>query len=185
MKNNKLIFMIFTLACFVAAGVCLIVDMASNQQITWAVLPLLSIAFGWAALSPLSVKKHGILLSLCAVTLLTLPYLYLLNRIITTIDWFVPIGLPSAIAGIIALWVLFSLFRFAKMNIWGKLALSIFLLGAVISPVVNYFVDKHTGQNPFSWDIFLTIMVAVAASAVLGISGYMKSKPGDAGEKGI
>jgi hypothetical protein len=209
MKNNKLVFMIFTLACFVAVGVCLIVDMASNQQITWAVLPLLSIAFGWAVLSPLllekhgiviisntdaittralspsSVKKHGVLLSLGAVTLLILPYLYLLNRITTTIDWFVPIGLPSAIAGIIALWVLFSLFRFAKMNIWGKLAISTFLLGAVISPVVNYFVDKHTGQNPFSWDIFLTIMVTVAASAVLGISGYMKSKPGDAGEKGI
>jgi hypothetical protein len=185
MKNRNLVFMLFTLACFVAAGVCLIVDMAMNRQITWAVCPLLSIAFGWAVLSPLSLKKHGILLSLGAVTLLILPYLYLLSRITEATDWFVPVGLPSAIAGIIALWALFLLFRFAKMNIWGKLAIAIFLSGAVISPVVNYFVDTHMGQNPLSWDTFLTIMVAVVASAVLGILGYMKSKPKDAERKGI
>jgi hypothetical protein len=185
MKNKTLILMLFTLACFVAAGACLIVDMATNQQITWAFCPFLSIAFGWAVLSPLSLKKHGLLLSLGAVTLLILPYLYLLGKITTTMDWFVPVGLPSAIAGIIALWVLFLLFRFAKMNIWGKLAISIFISGVVISPVVNYFVDMHMGQNPFSWDIFLTIMVAVIVSAVLGILGYMKLKPNDAERKGI
>jgi hypothetical protein len=184
-KNNKLIFMIFTLACFVAAGVCLIVDTALNRQITWATCPLLSIAFGWAALSPLSVKKHGGLLSSGAVTLLILPYLYLLNKITVTTDWFAPIGSPSAIAGIIALWILFFLFRFAKMNIWGKLAISVFLLGAVAGPVVNYFVDTHMGQNPFSWDTFLTVVVAVATSAALGISGYVKSKPKYAGKGGI
>jgi hypothetical protein len=179
MKNNKLIFMIFSLACFVAAGVCLIVDMALNRQITWAVCPLLSIAFGWAALSPLSAQKHGVLLSLGAVTLLILPYLYLLSKITAAMDWFAPIGLPSAIVGIIALWILFFLFRLAKMNIWGKLAISVFLLGAVTGPVVNYFVDTHMGQNPFSWDMFLTVVAAVAASAVLGILGYVKSKQND------
>jgi hypothetical protein len=63
------------------------------------------------------------------------------------------------------------------MNIWGKPAITIFLLGAVTGPVVNYFVDTHMGQNPFSWDIFLTIIGAVAVSAALGISSYMKSKP--------
>ncbi|MDR1089151.1 MAG: hypothetical protein LBL23_07790 [Coriobacteriales bacterium] len=201
MKSKNLIFMLFTLACFVAAGVCLIVDMALSQHITWAVHPLLSIVFGWAAVSPLLLTKHGVvivsdtdaittralspsstnkqgvLVSLAAVTLLILPYLYLLGGITATADWFVPVGLPSAITGIIALWILFLLFRFAKMNLWGKLAISIFLLGAVVSPVVNYFVDIYAEQSPFSWDIFLTIAVAVVASAILGILGYMKSKP--------
>jgi peptidoglycan/LPS O-acetylase OafA/YrhL len=177
--------MLFTLACFVAAGVCLIVDMAINRQITWAVCPLLSIAFGWAVLSPLSAKKQGVLLSLGTATLLILPYLYLLNKITAAMDWFAPIGLPSTIAGIIALWILFFLFRFAKINIWGKLAIAVFLLGAVIGPVVNYFVDTNMGQNPFSWDTFLTVIVAVAVSAALGISGYVKSKSKYAGKEEI
>jgi archaellin len=33
--------------------------------------------------------------------------------------------------------------------------------------------------------MFLTVVVAVAASAVLGISGYVKSRPKYAGKEGI
>ncbi|MDR1034237.1 MAG: DUF6320 domain-containing protein [Bifidobacteriaceae bacterium] len=177
MKSNKLIFTVFTLACFVAMGVCLIVDIATNQHVTWALCPLLSVAFGWAVLSPLTAKKHGVLFSLGVLTVLILPYLYVLSKITATTDragWFVPIGLPSAIAGIVALWILFLLFRFAKVNVWGKLAVSVFLLGAVIAPVVSYFVDTHMGQNPFTWDMLLTVVVAVVVSVVLGIVGYVK-----------
>jgi hypothetical protein len=71
------------------------------------------------------------------------------------------------------------------MNTLYKWAVSVLLVGVVIDPVVNYLVDTHMGQNPFSWDIFLTILVAVTAAAVLGIIGYMKSKPKDAKRKGI
>ena len=176
MINRKLLFMSFTLVCFIAAGVCLIVNMAINQQITWAAYPLLSILFGWAVLSPLLIKKHGPVLHLSALTFLIFPYLYLLSNITPVSDWFRPIGLPAAIAGVIAIWILYPLFRYAKINILYKSAIAVFLLGVIISPVIEYFVDIYLGDNPFAWYRFINIFACFVASAVLGIWGYAKSK---------
>ena len=176
MKNRKLLFMSFTLVCLAAAGVCLIVNIAINRQITWAAYPLLSIPFGWAVLSPLFAKKHRIILHLCALMLLVLPYLYLLSKITPVTDWFMPIGLPTAIAAAFALGILYPLFRFAKMNILYKSAITIFLLGVVISPVVNYFVDIYLGVEPFAWHRYFSVFFCIIASAALGIWGYMKSE---------
>ena len=175
MKNKKLIFMVYTLSCFIAAGVCLIVDIAINRQITWAAYPLLSIAFGWALLSSLLVKKHKIVSLLCAVTLLTIPYLYLLSKITPVTDWFLPIGIPSAIAGIIAMWILFPLYLFTKINILNKAAISVILIGAV-NVVVDYYVDTAFGINPFGWERWLSVFGCIIIAAILGILGYMKSK---------
>ena len=176
MKNRKVLFIGFTLTCLVAAGVCLIVNIAINRQITWAVYPLLSIPFGWASLSPLFVKKHGFVLHLCALMLLVFPYLYLLSKITPVTDWFMPIGVPSAIAGIIALGILYPLFRFTKMNVFHKFAITFFLLGGIISPVVNYFVDIYLGVEPFAWYRYFSVFSCIIASAALGILGYVKSK---------
>ena len=175
MKNKKLIFMVYTLSCFIAAGVCLIVDIAINRQITWAAYPLLSIAFGWTLLSSLLVKKHKIVSLLCALTLLILPYLYLLSKITPVTDWFLPIGLPSAIAGIIAMWILLPIYLFTKINILNKSAISVFLIGAV-NVAVDYFTDTALGINPFGWERWLSIFGCIIAAAVLAILGYIKSK---------
>ena len=175
-KNKKLIFMIYSLSCFVAAGICVIVNVAINRQITWAAYPLLSIAFGWAVFIPLLAKKHRIILILCTLTLLVLPYLYLLSKITPATDWFIPVGFPSAVIGIIALWILLPLYLFAKMNILYKSAISVFLLGVFGSTAINYFVDIYVKTNPFTWDRYLSIFSCIVCSAVLGILGYMRSK---------
>jgi len=176
MKNKKLIFMIYTLSCFVAAGVCLIVDMALNQQITWAAYPLLSIAFGWALFLPLFAKKHRIILLLSASTVLSLPYLLLLSKITPVTDWFIPVGLPSAIIGITLSWILLPLYLYTKMNILYKVAISFFLIGFIANTAINYCVDIYVEVDPFTWSRFLNTFGCLIASAVLGILGYMKPK---------
>lgn len=176
MINRKLILMIYSLSCLIAAGVCLIVNMAINQQITWAAYPLLSIVFAWVIFLPLLAKKHKITLLLFTLTVLVLPYLFLLSKITPTTDWFIPVGLPAAVIGIIASWILFPLYLFGKMNILYKSAISVFLLGFVASTVINYFVDIYLKIEPFTWDRYLSIFSCIIASAVLGMLGYMKSK---------
>lgn len=174
-KNKKLIFMIFTLACFIAMGVCLIVDLAITRQITWAAYPLLSIPFGWMIVSPLCVKKHGIVLSPCVLTLVVLPYLYFIEKITPVSGWFFPLGLPSAVVGIVAGWVIYFLFRFIKINLWYKAAISFFLLGAVATPIINHFVDAFTEESSFLSNI-INVFSCVIASAILGIIGYRKNE---------
>jgi hypothetical protein len=183
-NSSRIITVAFALACFVAAGVCLIVNLAVSQQLTWAAYPLVSITFGWAVLSPLALKRHGIVLSLGIATLFTFPYLYLLGRIVGATEWLVPIGIPASIAGIGSLWVLFCLFRLTKLNVWYKSAVLVFVIGVVTSTVVNYFVDSYAGQNPFTWDMLLTVVVATTAAVVLGVLGYLRPKPHHAGRNG-
>jgi len=170
-KMRKLIFMSFSLLCFIAVGVCLIVNTAIDRQITWAAYPLISIPFGWAIISLLLVKKYGTALLLCSLTLLSLPYLYFLSKITPVTDWFLPLGVPSAAAGIITCWILFFLFRYIKINIWYKAAFSIFWLGAVVAPVINYFADIYVGDAPFQWYRLLSVFVSIIAAAVVGMLG--------------
>ena len=176
MKIRKLAFISFSLACFVAAGTCVIVDTAVNRRITWAAYPLLSLAFAWAVSLPLLAKKHVVLLSLGALTALLLPYLFLLSKLTPVTDWFVPIGLPSAIAGSAAAWLLLLLFRYTKINMWYKEAASVFLLVSVVSPVINYFVDLYTGDYPFAWDRLINVFAGIAAAGVLMVVGYTRSR---------
>ena len=176
-KMRKLIFMSFSLLCFIAAGVCLIVNIAIDRQITWAAYPLISIPFGWAVLAPVLVKNRGMTFLLCSLSLLAFPYLYFLSKITPVTDWFLPLGLPSAVAGVITCWFMFFLFCFIKTNIWYKAAISVFWLGVIVSSIINYFVDIYVGDNPFRWNNLLNIFACVIAAAVLGILGYSKSNP--------
>ena len=176
MRIKQLLCMGFSLACFIAAGVCLIVDFALNQQITWAAYPLISIAYGVVVSLPLLAKKHEIALMICAFLLLLLPYLYLLSKITPVTDWFAPVGAPSAIVGSIAALLLFPLFRYARINARYKAAITVFLLGAIASPITNYYVDTYLGENPFHWTRFLSVFACIVAAAVLGIWGFTKPK---------
>ncbi|MCL2814680.1 MAG: DUF6320 domain-containing protein [Oscillospiraceae bacterium] len=175
-SNKKLIFMVYSLSCVAAAVVCLIVNLATDQKITWAAYPLLSIAFGWALFLPLLAKKHKIILLLSALTLLTLPYLLLLSRITSVTGWFIPVGLPSAVIGIIAAWILVPLYLYTKMNILYKAAISLFVIGFIANTVINYYVDIYTGADPFMWSRFLSTFSCLIGSAVFGILGYTKPK---------
>ncbi|MDR2686679.1 MAG: hypothetical protein LBB75_02925 [Oscillospiraceae bacterium] len=173
---RKISFMLFSLACFVGAGVCLIVDTAINGHAVWSPCPLLSIAFGWLIFSPLLIKKHGLVFSMGAASLLVAPFLYLLSPITRGGDWFRPVGLPSAAVGVAALWMFYFLFRFAKFNLWYKSAVAVFLTAVAISPAINRFVDIYMEIPPDSLELTINLFTGVAAAAFLAIMGYARQK---------
>lgn len=175
-KNKKITFMLFTLVCFIAMGVCLIVDMAITQQITWSAYPLLSIPFGWIAITPLFIKKYGKFLCPCVLTLSVLPYLYFIEKITPVSDWFFSLGLPLAVTGIVIGWIIYFLFLFLKISTWYKAAISVFLAGVVATPITNHFVNAYAQIEPSFLNDFINIFSCVIVSAILGILGYIKNK---------
>ena len=80
-KNKKLLFMLFTLACFISMGICIIVDMATSNDMTWSKIVLISLLFGWFVISPVFFPKHQLILSLTVISVLTLPFLYFLEKV--------------------------------------------------------------------------------------------------------
>jgi len=169
---RKVSFMLFSLACFAGAGVCLIVDLAINRHVVWSSFPLLSVAFGWLIFAPLWIKKHGLVLSMGAASLLAAPFLFFLNQITPGGDWFRPVGLPCAAIGAIALWIFYFLFRYAKLNLWYKFAIAVFLSAVIISPVINRFADLYTNAATDLLNLVINLFAGVIASAFLAVMGY-------------
>ncbi|MCL1823398.1 MAG: helix-turn-helix transcriptional regulator [Oscillospiraceae bacterium] len=174
--NRKVLFIIFSFLCFTAFGTCFIVNYAIERQITWAAYIFISVPFFWLSASLLFIKKHGITLSLCAFTLFTVPYIYFLEKITPVNDWFEPVGLPCAAVGIASFWFFYLLFRFLKISLWYKFAITAFLAGAIISPVTNMFINNYLDETNSFFEVFINLFSSFIITAVFGFIGFTKKK---------
>lgn len=173
---RKLIFKFFSLACLIAIAACVIVDIAMNQQFTWSLYPALSVPFGWLVISPIFTGKYGVPLSLSSVTLFVIPCLYLLEKVTPRDNWFSVLGIPAAVIGIIAMWALYLLFKFLRISLWYKWAAAVFLVGVVVSPLIQHYVDSFLDESPTFFSRFINIAPLVVVSVLLGVIGYRKNR---------
>ena len=173
--NSKVMFLVFTISCLVAVGTCVIVNYAIDQQITWAAYPILSVPVGWLIVTPAIFRK--LLLSQCMFTLSAIPFLFFLERITPATDWFIALGLPAAVAGILFIWLDYLLFRYIKINIWFKVSITILLCGVLDNLVINHFVDLyHSTTTPFLQYFISSFSYAIVVIVFL-ILGWIKSRP--------
>ena len=172
LMNKKLCLMIFTLMCIVAMGVCVIVDYAINNAITWGTIPMLSITFGYLIIIPLFAKKYKIELSLCALTITILPFLYFMEKFVPVKDWFYSIALSISIVSIAGIWITYTICRFFKISVWYNSAILIFMWGAIISPIINHIAD---GLPYISFQNFTNVFSCLIVSIICIICGYIKT----------
>ena len=180
MKNKyiddigKLIFKIFSIACLVAILTCLIVNFAIDRSVTWALYPLLSVPFGWLVLTPLVVKKLGIPFTLCSFMIFVMPFMFLLEKITPVDNWFIGIGIPSAIVGVPLIWLIYLLFRFVRISWWFKAAIAVFLGGVVANPIINHYVNLFTNETPTFFLRFINIFPCFVVTVLLVIIGVRR-----------
>ena len=172
--DSKIIFLAFTVCCVIAIGTCVIVNYAIDQRITWAAYPILSVLVGWLIILPVIFRKY--IGSMCVFTVSVIPFLYFLDRITPVRDWFYPIGLPSAIVGIVYIWAVFILFRYIKINLWYQLAISVFLSGVIDNLIINYYVDAYHNTKTSQLEYSISIFCYVVVTALFLILGYVKKK---------
>ena len=176
LKNKKLWVMVFALSCFIAIGMCVIVDLAINSEITWGMYPILSIPFGVFIITPLFAKKNGIALALSSLTVFILPFLYLIEKITPIKEWFYPLGLPITISSIITVWILYLMLRFFKINVWYKVSIVTFVCGVIMTPITNYFIStSNFAEGNSLLNTIINIFSCVVLTAVFGIYGYTKT----------
>ena len=176
--DKKICLMVFTLSCFIAVGVCVVVDYEINGQSTWAAYPIVSVPVGWLLFAPLIYRKYE--LALCALTLTATPLLYFLDKITPVSGWFHDLGIPLAVIGVVLCWVLYLLFRFFKISLWYKAAITVFLASG-INILVDSFVDGFFGTEKPLVITLISTLSCLAVSALLGVTGYMKNKAKSAG----
>ena len=172
--NSKAIFLIFTILCFIAIGVCIIVNYAMDRRLTWAAYPILSVPVGWLIGIPLLFKKYT--LSLCVLSATSIPFLYFLEKITPVHGWFFPLGLPAAIVGIVVVWMIYLLFRYIKMSLWYKFAVTALLCGVADNLFISRYVDVFLLTKADFLGYFINVFCYVVVITALVILGYVRGK---------
>lgn len=170
--NKKIIFMIFTLMCIMAVGICLIVDYAINGTITWSDISVLSIIFGYLIIMPTFTNKNKILLFLLTLTITILPFLYLMEMSIPIKEWFYSLAIPVSIIGICGIWISYFVCCFFEISEWYKAAILIFIVGAIMSPIINHIID---GLPYYSLQNYINVFSSLVVSLACTIYGYIKN----------
>ena len=171
--DKKVCLMIFTLSCFIAMGVCLIVNFAINQHITWAAYPVISVPLGWMIFSPLIYRKYT--MALCVLTVAIAPYLYLMDMITPAPAWFYGLGIPIAVIGVAFFWAIYLLYRSINISIWYKAAITAFMAG-IVNFMTDNFVNGFLRTKDPLFVVLINVLSCIVIAAIFGVIGYMRNK---------
>jgi hypothetical protein len=155
--------------------VSILCDMILNKEITWSLYPAASCAFAWFFLFPLiKLKKGGAFGSMAILTILTVPFLFVLEYAAGAKDWVRPLGAPIALISLVYMWITGIIILKTKMRVLYKVSIAVFL-SAPLSFFTNKLAAEFAGETVGFSDIMSVISIVFAAF-VLFFIGYSAKK---------
>lgn len=158
----------FSASLLLAIAVCIICDMAITGKFTWSLYVISSCLFAWLVCFPL-IKKgtKGILCSLTALSILLIPFLFVLSRIIGENTFMMPISIRVSPISIFWLWCVYLICRRLKNR--KLMAASFSLLSAIpLNFAINVSLAFVLSEPPLdAWDILTCLLLALTAGALL------------------
>ena len=173
-KKNVIISILYSAAFLTGIMVCFICNLAVSGTLTWALIPISSIVFAWIISFPgILLGKRGILVSLLALSVFIIPYLYLLGSFIKVREVF-SIGTAIAVVSIVFLWIIAAVF----IHIGKKrklIALGItFLLTIPFMIIINMILSRMIEKPVLDvWDM-LTVFLLLISTFVSFLCDYAK-----------
>ena len=105
----------FSLLLLAGSAACAVINTAVSGKLTWAPFPIVSMAFAWLVFFPvLKAGKKGLFGALLALSVLILPFLYVLSRLLKSNGNILAAGAPTAALSVVFLWSVFALFKRLK-----------------------------------------------------------------------
>jgi len=158
----------FSASLLLAIAVCIICDMAITGHLTWSLYVISSCIFTWLVFFPL-VKKgiKGIRLCLVSLSVLIIPFLFVLSRIIGENPFMMPISIRASLFSIVWLWFVYLLF--IKLRDKKLYAAAYALLSSIpLSLAINISVSLILGEPVLdAWDLLSCILILLLAGALL------------------
>ncbi len=175
--NNRLVLtMVISAISLLAVIVCIICNYAIEGNLSWALFPISSIIFVLLVTMPLIlwIKKRTIM-SLTMFSVLIVPFLFVLEKIIGAQGLLMPVGMRVSAIAVIYLWLIFFLFSNSKVYKYVSTAIALFA-GLPVTWGINTVVSKFTGQPATDiWDVLTYSILGISGIAVF-IFGYAKEK---------
>ncbi len=110
MSKNTIISIIYTVTMIIGILVCCICDVAISGTLTWSLITLSSILITWIASFPVVLLgKKGVLVAMVAISILILPFMYILSILIKVKEVF-SIGAIMSIITLVFLWIIYIVY---------------------------------------------------------------------------
>lgn len=175
MSRNTIISVIYTIMMVISILVCCICDIAISGTLTWSLITLSSILVAWMASFPvILLGKRGILVAMIAISILILPFMYILSALIKVKEVFTMGSIMSVIA-LAFLWIIYFLYAHLKER--KLLATGITCLAAIpFTLLINISLSKMIHEPVIDvWDILSVFILLIVAVAFI-IGDYARKK---------
>ncbi len=174
-NNDRTVFIIASIFLLISI-VCLIINHSIDNSINWSLYPIGGLIVIWATLiSLLILKKYKAIGVFVGLTFTLIPFIFLIQNLVSAKGWFIPLALPIVILSLIAFGISLFALTNKKMNKFYAVALTIFLFGVIVNLGVGVIVNGFLNENNI-YDIYRisTIAISVILSGALIIIGYFK-----------
>lgn len=147
----------------IAIIVCLICDVAIHNMFTWSLLAVASILFVWSILFPImKLGRNGISWSLLVFTILLLPFLYILEKLVLVPNLFL-MGACISLVSLWYIWSIYFLFRVLVKRAFMVVGIA-FLLAIPLELFIHIILVRFSIENGLSsWDYLSLILLFVFA----------------------
>lgn len=174
---QNICFIAFSFLLFIGILVCAICDLAISASFTWSLIPISSIIFAWLILSPV-IKRgaEGIRGSMLALSILIIPYLYVLDHILRAGDLFLPIGVRISVISVVFLWVVFIIFKKIRSRKLLAAAMA-FLFAIPVHILINVSLSKLISEPLIDlWDILSLSIIVITAIILFAIDSSIHKR---------
>jgi len=173
---RRILALAFSAALIIGALTCAICDLAISGAFTWSLYPLTAIVFAWFVFLPvILLRKRGALGSLIALSVLAIPYLWVLSLLV---GGSLPVWTISIRMALIALpffWVVFGVFKLLRTRKLIASAVSLLLIIPLYF-LINFALSKIINEPLIDiWDV-LSLSIIVVAALILFVLGFTMRK---------
>lgn len=160
---RRMVGTIFSIVMLLGIVVCMICNFAVTGALTWSLYPISSIIFVWAVTFPLIVhQQKGMLISLCSVTVLLCPFIWVLSRL-TGVGMVFVAGWRISAAVILYLWIVYVTMKIWRKRKWFAAGIAIFG-GIILCIVINLIVSALFAASVTDvWDIIAYVIMGILA----------------------
>lgn len=158
--------LIFLISIFI----CILCDLVTSKTISWSIIPSCSIVLAWFIIIPIiRFKKNKWAISLLCLSILIIPFLWIIEKNTSSDGWLNSIGIPIAIVSLSYLWGVVYLFCYTKINRWYCVSIAF-----IIIPVLDIIIDIVLGRLLIDYFFLLTMLGAAIISLTFFYIGFWR-----------
>ncbi|MCD8109928.1 MAG: helix-turn-helix domain-containing protein [Clostridiales bacterium] len=144
-KGKRIILVSFSAAALAAICICLICDYFTAEKLSWSVISAFAIIAAWLVMLPsLTTKGKIVLKTLLVVSIVPVPILVVF-ALFLNIPLVFTMGICIAVVSIIAIWIIYGIFRKFYKKLWRALGCALLVMiptPIAITYIAAYFIPE-------------------------------------------